>query len=350
MTENLRVVVLGYGLAGSTFHAPVIESVPGLRVAAVVTSNPERAEQARGDIPGVRVLASADEVWAQPEAYDAVVVATPNRSHAPLAAAAIEAGLPVVVDKPLAVTADEGQRLVDLAAERAVLLTVFQNRRWDADLLTVRRLLADGALGRVHRFESRFERWRPEPKAGWRESGSPEEAGGLLYDLGSHLIDQALHLFGPATSVYAEVDVRRTTVVVDDDVFVALTHATGVRSHLWAGALTAQLGPRFRVLGSEGGYVKHGMDPQEDALKAGGRPDAQGWGVEPEEAWGRLGVDGATTAVPTEAGAYQEFYALLGKALRGEGPVPVDPAEAVTTLRVLEAARASSAEGRVVQL
>ena len=350
MTENLRVVVLGYGLAGSTFHAPVIESVPGLRVAAVVTSNPERAEQARADIPGVRVLGSADEVWPDAGSYDAVVVATPNRSHAPLATAAIEAGLPVVVDKPLAVTADEGQRLVDLAAGRGVPLTVFQNRRWDADLLTIRRLLADGALGRVHRFESRFERWRPEAKAGWRESGSPEEAGGLLYDLGSHLVDQALYLFGPATSVYAEVDVRRSSVVVDDDVFVALTHSTGVRSHLWASALTGQLGPRFRVLGSEAAYVKHGMDPQEDALKAGGRPDADGWGQEPESEWGVLGVDGATSPVPTVPGAYQEFYALLGKALRGEGPLPVDPAEAVTALRVLEAARASAAEGRVVPL
>nr|WP_269205395.1 Gfo/Idh/MocA family oxidoreductase [Motilibacter aurantiacus] len=346
----MRVAVLGYGLAGSTFHAPVIESVPGLRVTAVVTSNPERAEQARADVPGVRVLASADEVWADPAAYDAVVVATPNKSHAPLATAAIEAGLPVVVDKPLAVTAAAGQQVVDLAAERGVLLTVFQNRRWDADLLTVRRLLADGALGRVHRFESRFERWRPQPKAGWRESGSPDEAGGLLFDLGSHLVDQALHLFGPATSVYAEVDVRRASVVVDDDVFVALTHASGVRSHLWAGALTGQLGPRFRVLGGEGAYVKHGMDPQEDALKAGGRPDTDGWGVEPESAWGQLGVDGATSPVPSAAGAYQAFYALLAKALRGEGPVPVDPAEAVTTLRVLEAARAASAEGRAVQL
>jgi predicted dehydrogenase len=178
------------------------------------------------------------------------VVAAPNRAHVPLARTAIDLGKAVVVDKPLALTAAEGRALVDAARARGVLLTVFQNRRWDGDLLTVRRLLTEGALGDVYRFESRFERWRPTPKPGWRESGAPEEGGGVLVDLGSHLVDQAASCSGPVSQVYAELDRRRPGVQVDDDAFVALTHASGVRSHLWMSAVAAQLGPRLRVLGA----------------------------------------------------------------------------------------------------
>ena len=180
--------------------------------------------------------------------------------------------------------------LAALAEERGLLLSVFQNRRWDNDFLTLRALLADGELGEVQRFESRFERWRPQPKGGWRESGDPAEIGGLLYDLGSHVVDQALVLFGPALRVYAEADVRRPGAQADDDTFIAITHASGVRSHLYVSATTAQLGPRFRVLGSAAGYVKYGLDPQEAALREGRRPSAdEPWGVEPESLWGRVG-------------------------------------------------------------
>jgi predicted dehydrogenase len=347
---ELRVALLGYGLAGAVFHGPLIASVPGLRLAAVVTANPERAARAGRDHPGVAVLDAPERVWERAGELDLAVVATPNRTHAPLALAALEAGLPVVVDKPMAVGAAEGQELVDRARARGLLLTVFQNRRWDGDLLTVRRLLADGALGRVQRFESRFERWRPVPKPGWRESGAPEEAGGLLNDLGSHLVDQALHLFGPATLAYGELDRRRPGVRVDDDAFVALTHASGVRSHLWMSAVAAQLGPRLRVLGERAAYVKHGLDGQEDALRAGERPDRPGWGEEPPERWGRLGTEEQAGPVRTEPGAYQRFYEGLAAALRGEGPPPVDPADAVAALRVLDAARRSAGEGVAVPL
>lgn len=346
----LRTALLGYGLAGSTFHAPIINAVPGLSVTAVVTRSPERAAAAVSALPGVRVLDSADRVFAEPDAYDAVVVATPNRTHVELATAAVEAGLPVVVDKPLATSVADAARLAALAADRGVLLTTYQNRRFDSDLLTLRALLAEGALGRVHRFESRFERWRPVPKPGWRESGDPADAGGLLNDLGSHLVDQALHLFGDVTEVYAEVDVRRDGVAVDDDVMVALTHASGVRSTLWASALAADLGPRFRVLGSAGAFVVDGLDGQEAALRDGRTPADAGWGEVPQAEWGRLGTPETTAAVPSRPGAWQEFYVRWRDALRGEGPVPVDPAETVAVLRVLEAARASAREARVVSL
>ena len=290
MASVRRVAVLGYGLAGRFFHAPFIAATPALELAVIVTGDEERRAQALGDYPGVTVVETAEEVWVRAAELDVVVVATPNRTHVPLGLSALEAGLAVVVDKPLAPTADEGRKLVEAARERGLMLTVFQNRRWDGDFLTVKRLLAEDALGKVHRFESRFERWRPELAGTWRERA--EEAGGLLFDLGSHLVDQALQLFGPVDSVYAEVDVRHPSAEVDDDVFLALEHASGVRSHLWMSALAGQLGPRFRVLGNRAAFVKHGLDIQEEALRAGRRPGEPGWGEEPRERWGRLGVEG----------------------------------------------------------
>ena len=346
----LRVGLIGYGLAGSAFHAPLIAATPGLRLAAIVTANPERVRRARAEHPDAAILDSADRLWERAGELDLAVVASPNRTHAPLARAALAAGLPVVVDKPLAVTAAEGRALVEEARRRSLLLTVFNNRRWDGDFLTLRRLLADGALGDVHRFESRFERWRPAPKPGWRERGDPAEAGGVLYDLGSHLIDQALVLFGPVSRVYAELDRRRPGVEVDDDVFLALTHASGVRSHLWTSAAAPEHGLRLRVLGSRAAYVKRGMDVQEEALRGGGSPDGPGWGEEPRERWGRAGVGEAWTPVPTEPGAYPAFYAGVAEALRAGGPPPVDPADAVAGLEVIDAAQRSAADGAVVRL
>ena len=266
------------------FHAPLVAATPGLRVAAVVTRNPERRERAERDHPGVRVVAEVAEMLAE---VDIAVVATPNREHVPVARAALDAGVHVVVDKPLAVTASEGRELVEEAHRAGRVLTVFQNRRWDGDFLTVRRLLERGALGQVVRFESRFERWRPKIAPGaWRESGDPREGGGLLLDLGSHLVDQALVLFGRPRSVYAEVERRREGATVDDDVFVALEHDGGVRSHLWANVVAAAPDSRFRVLGLEAAYVKDGLDPQEAALRAGARPGDPGWGREPRGALG----------------------------------------------------------------
>jgi predicted dehydrogenase len=346
--SEIRVGLIGYGLAGSVFHAPLIVTTPGLRLAVVVTGDPERGQQARSAHPGVRVIASADELWTRPGTIDLAVVATPNRTHVPLARAAIDAGVPVVVDKPLAVTAADGRRLVDESRRRGVMLTVFQNRRWDGDFLTLRRLLADAALGDPLRFESRFERWRPTPKGGWRERGAPDEAGGLLYDIGSHLVDQALCLFGPATHVYAEADRRRPGIEVDDDTFLALTHRSGVRSHLWMSLVAAQFGPRFRVLGSKAAFTKFGLDVQEAALKAGGRPDQPQWGEEPPAQWGTLGVGDDVRAVPTLPGAYQQLYAGVVAALRDGAPPPVEPADSVAVLDVIEAAQRSAAEGRTV--
>jgi scyllo-inositol 2-dehydrogenase (NADP+) len=350
-TPPLRVGLIGYGLAGSVFHAPLISTTRGLALDSVVTSDPERRAQVHAEYGSrVRTLPSTDELFARADALDLVVIASPNRTHVELARRTLESGLPVVIDKPLAGTSEEAEQLAALAAERGLLLSAFHNRRWDNDFRTVRKLLAEGVLGsEIRRFESRFERWRPELKGGWRESGNPAELGGLLYDLGSHLVDQALTLFGPATSVYAESDVRRQGAQSDDDSFIALTHAGGVRSHLWMSAVAAQLGPRFRVLGSEAAYVKNGLDPQEAALREGSRPARrQRWGVEPESAWGTLGDLNARRPVPTLDGDYPAYYAGIVSALRDGTPPPVTAHEAITTIRVLEAARRSALESCVV--
>ncbi|MFD7491469.1 Gfo/Idh/MocA family oxidoreductase [Streptomyces sp. NPDC059832] len=352
----LRVGLVGYGLAGSVFHAPLIAAAEGLVLDTVVTSDEERRAQARAEFPGVRFAASPQELWERADALDLIVIASPNKTHVPIATAALEAGLPVVVDKPIAGTAAEARGLAALAEERGLLLSVFQNRRWDNDFRTLARLVADGELGEVQRFESRFERWRPQPKGGWRESGDPQEIGGLLYDLGSHVVDQALTLFGPAALVYAESDVRRPGAAADDDTFLAITHVNGVRSHLYVSATTAQLGPRFRVLGRTAGYVKYGLDPQEAELRAGVRPTAdRPWGEEPEELWGRIGsgespLTGGGTPVRTLPGDYPAYYAAVADALRGKGENPVNALQAAAALDVLEAARRSAREGVTVKL
>jgi scyllo-inositol 2-dehydrogenase (NADP+) len=347
----LRVAVIGYGIGGAVFHAPLVASTAGLQVAFVVTGNEERAADVRRGYADAAVVASPDELWARADEIDLVVVTSPNREHAPLALTAIAAGLPVVVDKPFAIDAEQGQQVIDAAAAASVPLTVFQNRRWDGDFLTLRRLLRDGKLGAVTRFESRFERWRPTPKGGWRELGGVDDAGGLLYDLGAHLIDQALVLFGPVAQVYAEVDIRRAGVRTDDDTFVSLTHANGVRSQLWVSAIASSLGPRLRVLGDRASYVKYGLDVQEDQLRAGRRPDLDAdWGSEPEAQWGEVGTPSGTSPVRTEPGAYQHFYAAVRAALRGEGELPVDPRDSLEGLRIIAAAQRSHRERAVVAL
>ena len=325
--------------------------MPGLALATVVTSNEERAAQVRSRHPGAEVVASADELLGAADAHDLVVVAAPNREHVPLGLAAVEAGLHLVVDKPLAASVAEGRRLADSARERGVVASVFHNRRWDGDFLTLRRLRSEGALGELLTFESRFERWRPEVDAGkWREGGGPEDAGGVLFDLGPHLIDQALELLGPARSVYAEVREVRPGARVDDDVFLALEHESGARSHLWASMVAARIGPRFRALGTRAAYVKHGLDVQEAALRDGADPRAAGFGEEPREAWGVLGTDDAGEPVPTEPGRYVEFYEQMERAIRAGEQPPVRLEGGIETLRVIEAARASSAERAVVPL
>jgi scyllo-inositol 2-dehydrogenase (NADP+) len=334
------------------FHAPLVAATPGLEVAAITTSNPERAEQARREYPGAEVLADPAAALARAGSLDFAVVATPNDSHVPLARAALDAGLGVVVDKPLAPSADEAHGLVEHARKAGRPLTVFLNRRWDSDQLTLRRLLDEGRLGKVLRYESMFERWRPElaPEGVWREQQPPEAGGGLLLDIGAHLVDQAMLLFAAPTHVYAEIEHRRGGAA-DDDVFVALRHEGAVLSHLWTSTVAAEPGPRLRVWGDRGTFIVDGLDGQEDRLKAGERPGAGGeWGAEPPESWGRF-VDGERAEpVPSEPGDWPAFYTAFERCLREGGPPPVDPDDAVAGLRVLDAARLSATRSEVIAL
>ncbi|MGO1054572.1 Gfo/Idh/MocA family oxidoreductase [Crossiella sp. CA198] len=350
---TVRAALVGYGLGGSAFHAPFLDSTPGLRLAAVVTGNPERQRAVLDRYPDTEIIRGLDDLLVRADEFDLAVISTPNREHYANASAALRHGLPVVVDKPFSATAADARALADLAAGRGLLAAPFHNRRYDGDFLTVRRLLSEGAIGNPTRFESRFERWRPDPSTSWKawkESADPADAGGITHDLGSHLIDQAVALFGRPVHVYAEIGVRRAGAVADDDAFVALTHHDGVRSQLWMSALAADLGPRFRLLGDGGAYVKHGMDPQEDLLKQGAVPGGPGWGEEAEDAWGRVGSVGEFRPVRTEAGGYQHYYAGIVKALTQGAPPPVTALDGVTTAEIIEAAYASSRTGQVVEL
>jgi len=354
---TIRTAIIGYGLAGAVFHAPLVAATAGMQVSAIVTSNAERARMAREHYANVKIYAHVDELWQDAAHYDLVVVATSNNMHVPLGIAAMRAGLPVVIDKPMAATFADAERLIAVSKETGKLLTVFQNRRWDNDFLTVRKLLDADLLGPITRYESRFERYRAQPRTGiWRESADPADAGGQLYDLGSHLIDQALFLFGQPEQVYAEVARRRPKAQVDDDAFVALQFHTGIKAHLWMSQVARIAGARMRVSGLRGTYEKWGLDPQEDMLRTGGRPGKPGWGVEPREQWGRLStdigesgihIDGPIETVP---GAYEQYYAQVRHALLAGGPPPVDPASAALTIRIIEAAQRSASEKIIVKL
>ncbi|MBP2412592.1 putative dehydrogenase [Arthrobacter stackebrandtii] len=342
MTQVIRTALLGYGLAGRVFHAPSLAALPQFSIDVIVASDPGRQAEARRDHPGAAVLSRAEwELRRDRTGIDLVVVATPPASHVPLAEAALEGGCDVVVDKPFALTSAQGEALIALATERGRLLSSYQNRRWDGEFLTLQRLLAEGALGEVWRFESRLERNQPAITKVWKAEAGVADGGGLLFDLGTHLIDQALLLFGPVVHSYGELRARRPMERAEDDVFIALEHASGVISHLWVNANVAQNGPRLRVLGSGGAYVKGRADVQESQIQAGVLPGMPGYGVEPEDAWGRLGSDGNTVPVPTERGNFSRYYELLAAAILDGGPVPVDPADSVAGLRIVEELRAA---------
>jgi len=343
-SSPIRTAVAGFGLSGSVFHAPLIAANPAYSLDAIATSDAGRKAAAASRHPAATIVDTPAELLALADGLDLLVLGTPPATHYPLAKAALEAGLDVVVDKPFTVRSAEGAELIDLAARLGRVLTVFQNRRWDGDFLTLRGLLERGILGTVTRFESRFERWSPSVTKAWKAAATAGDGGGVLFDLGTHLLDQAVELFGPATVTYAELVARRPGELADDDVFVALRHDSGVTSHLSMNLLCAQQGPRYRVLGSDGGFTKHGVDPQEPWLAAGGSPLDADYGTEDREWAGQLGRDGHLDRLPTEHGAYPEFYRILADKILDGGaasdlPLPVDPAGPVEVLRLIEQAR-----------
>lgn len=333
-----RVGLAGYGLAGRDIHAPLVERA-GLEVVAVTTRSPDRAAQARADRPGVDVLPDLTALLERDD-LDLVVLATPTGGHRDHALACIEAGVPVVVDKPLAVDAAGGRRVIDAARTAGVLLTVFQNRRYDPSFRTLLRTVDDGSLGDLARIELRWERWRPQERADrWRESAPAEQGGGLLLDLHSHLIDQAVLLAGPITRVYATLAAR--TSVAEDDAVLVCTHASGVVSHLSAMRLAAAPGPRIRVLGRKGAFVLNEFETELNIFADLADQDGCcGWLFRGDE----------REPVPTAGGDQADFYRAVDRALVTGDPadLPVDPVDAVHTLEVIDAARESARSGQAV--
>ncbi len=334
--QPIRTAVVGFGVSGRVFHSPFLAADPAYSLDVIVTANPERAEDAAERYPAASVLASVEEMLARAGDLDLVVIGTPPATHADIATAALDAGLDVVVDKPFTVTSAEGRNLIAHAERLGRRLTVFQNRRWDGDFLTVRDLVETGRLGAVRRFESRFEWYKPEIRSSWKAEATVSDGGGILFDLGTHLIDQAVQLFGPVAEASAELAVNRPGGVADDDAFVALRHESGTISHLWMNSLAPQFGPRFHVLGSQSGYTSHGLDGQEAALGAGASPSDDDYGVTPPERWGVFGVEGSLEPLPTIRGDYGAFYRVLADSIRGGAPLPVDPADSVGVLELIE--------------
>ena len=343
MKEVVRAGVIGYGLAGRIFHTAVIEATPGLELAAVVQRKGDDALKAH---PGIRLYRSIEELLSDPS-IRLVVVATPSGTHYQVAEQCLLADRDVVVDKPFTLTSEEAAKLARLSRERGRLISVYQNRRWDGDFKTVQKLLASGRLGRLVSFESHFDRFRPRPRHEvWRESGAA--GGGTLYDLGSHLIDQALVLFGKPERIFATVRSERAGAVVDDAFDITLFYAE-MTAYLRATNLALAAGARFTLHGTQGSFVKFGLDPQEEALKNGASFSDAGFGCDAEKAWGTLYLEGADAhRVETEVGDYRGYYANVRDALLGDGQLAVTAEDGWRTARLMELARQSSAEGRVL--
>lgn len=335
-----RVALIGYGYAARTFHAPLIQAVPGLSLTLVASSRPE---QVRADLPGVAV--EGDPMEAVVDAgVDLVVIATPNDTHFPLARAALRAGKHVVVDKPLTPSLPEACELGETAQAHGRLLSVFHNRRWDSDFLSVRQALQEGLIGEVRHFESRIERFRPQVRDRWRERPGP--ATGLWWDLGPHLVDQALTLFGWPDTVQANFARQRDGATTDDWAHVVLGFGP-IRTILHVGMLAAIAGPRFVMHGTRGSLTKARPDLQEQQLIAGVRPGNPQWGIDPDPLlWQR--DDGPAQTRPALPGDQSRFYVELADAIAGNGPNPVPPHEAIRVMAVMQAADDSASGGRVV--
>jgi scyllo-inositol 2-dehydrogenase (NADP+) len=341
----INVGLVGFGMAGKVFHAPLIHANSNLRLTHIVQ---RRGNLSSTNYPEARQVRDVDEVLAA-DSVELVVVATPNTSHYDIARRALEAGKHVVVDKPFTITSSDADRLIELSRRVKRMLSVFQNRRWDGDFLTVQQILDQKLLGRVVEYESRFDRFRPAVKSGaWREQALP--GSGLLFDLGSHLIDQAVLLFGRPMGIYARVLQQRTGAVAPDNFEVHLDYKE-VKVTLKAGALVCEPSPRFVLYGTEGSYVKYGLDPQEEALKQGGLPAQPNWGAESEQFWGMhtsCNVSVTREKYPTLAGRYPEYYNNVYRAITGQEELAIKPEQAREVIRLIELAEQSNAEKRML--
>ncbi|PLR92578.1 oxidoreductase [Bacillus sp. T33-2] len=334
--KKINTALIGFGFSGATFHAPVLQALPEqFEIAAVMSSNPEKVKQQLGH---VTVTDSIDTIL-DDHAIDLVIITTPNSMHYEQAKNSLLAGKHVIVEKPFVVDSKEGEELIKLAEEKKLVLNVYHNRRWDNDFLTVKQLIQKNTLGDIYTYEAHFDRFRPEVKNRWRESNEP--GSGILFDLGSHLIDQALNLFGRPEFILADVFAQRENAVADDYFHLILGYGR-LRAILRSGSIIMQPGHRFQVHGTKGSFLKSGIDPQEEALKSGGRPGTERWGEDDPQQYGELFLDGESQKLPAIPGDYSQFYREVCNAINTGGPGPVPAKESLDVIRIIEAAKESS--------
>lgn len=336
---NLRVGIVGYGLAGRYFHAPLLKG-GGFEIAAIATTNSVRQSHAREDFPNVHVVATSEELVK--ERLDLVVVASANLAHSHDALCAINAGIPVLIDKPMGRTYAETKAIIDAGLKAGVPVSTFFNRRWDSDALTIKRILANGVLGQIHRLDSRFERFRPQLNAqSWRENMSAADGGGQLLDLQPHLISTAIDWFGSAELVTSSV--RSLRGGADDDSVLVLRHTGGIMSYLSASAVVGAPGPRIRILGTQGALVINELDPQEGLLRRGQYPKGGTWAVPTaSKAFIHRGDD--VEEITGENGNYALFYSAVAEAILGKAPWPINNDDALLVAQLIDQARESSIE------
>jgi predicted dehydrogenase len=339
----IRVALIGYGFVGKTFHAPLIQSVPGFEIAVVGSRHPEKVH---AELPNAQVVADPEKAATNSNA-DLIVIASPNETHVPLATAALNAGKDVVVDKPFTVTLAEARKLAALALQKNRLLSVFQNRRWDSEFLGARSFIEKGCLGEVMHFESHFDRFRPEVRHRWREIAGP--GAGLWYDLGPHLVDQALQLFGLPMTINASLAMQRPSAQTHDWFHVLLNYER-LRVILHGSLVVAGGTPRMAIHGTVGSWLKYGLDVQEEQLVSGMLPGQNGWGQDPRPALFYNGKDSEPIELPLPAGDQRQYYLGIREAIRGQGTNPVSPTQAIAVMATLETAIESSETGKALPL
>ena len=340
-TAEIKTAIIGYGFSATTFHLPFILSQEPFRFTAVSTS---KGAQVKDRHPQVEVYAEAETLLTESDA-DLVIITAPNDVHFPLAKLALQQGKHVVLEKPFVTRVEQGEELIALAEKQGLVLSVYHNRRWDGDFLTVQKLIADGRLGPVRYFESHFDRFRPEVRKRWRESAV--DGGGILFDLGPHLLDQALQLFGPPTAITARVHTLRTRAEIDDFFHITL-HYPERLAILRSSPFCAAPNLRFEVQGEAGSYVKHGLDPQEARLKEGKLPLTSDWAQEAPTDYGQLHTADGSVPVATETGGYQHYFTQLADAILHGGEVPVSAEQALCNIRLIQLALESSARGQTL--
>ncbi|WP_316860218.1 Gfo/Idh/MocA family oxidoreductase [uncultured Cohaesibacter sp.] len=348
--SSIKVAIIGFGMSGACFHAPILRDMQDYEIVAIVSS---RIDEVHGYLPDAQVFADTNSMLGESDA-ELCIIATTNEMHVPLARACLEAGRHVVVEKPFVLDPLEGLALDTLARQKGLSLTVYQNRRWDGDFLTLCALIAQGKIGKPHTLESHYDRWRPNIQDRWRERPGP--GAGILWDLGPHLIDQALVLLGPARTVTARLANSRAGASVTDHFHILIEHDDAV-SILHADSQTCAPGPRFMLHGDRGSFVKYGMDNQENCLREKQGPNCPDWGKDPQDHWGLLTqADEAQTQIvshiETEAGCYEQFYQLLARSIRDKAPqmVPVTASSAIDVIALILAAQKSANEGQTISL